>query len=68
MENTKVNVIDVYIGKYECDSLTIELDGVSNEICFNKSDSIIQYAGKEVYLSKVNGVYVIKPVVESAKK
>lgn len=64
MEKTKVKVIGISIGKYDCDSITVELDKIKTEICFDKKDKVSQYEGKEIYLSKDKGLFVITPVVK----
>ena len=63
MDKTKVKVINTTTGIYDCDSITVKLDGVKTEICFDKKDNVAQYEGKEVYLSKDKGVYVITPII-----
>lgn len=64
MGKTKVKVITTTIGKYECDSITVELDGVKTEICFDKKDEVSKYEGKEVYLTKDNGLFIITPIMK----
>ena len=68
MEKTKVKVIGTAIGKYDCDSITVELDKVKIEICFDKKDKVSQYDGKEIYLSQNKGIYTITPIEIYAKK
>jgi hypothetical protein len=67
MEKTKVKVMNTNIGKYDVDSITVELNGVKTEICFDKKDEVIKYNGKEIYLSNDKGMYNIAPV-EIGKK
>lgn len=68
MEKNKVKILDVCVGKYSCDSITVELKDVKTEICFNKLDNVIQYIGKEVYLVNENNLYSIAPIDYSTKK
>lgn len=67
MEKVKVKVISTTIGRYDCDSITVELDKVKTEICFDKKDKVSQYDGKEIYLSQNKGVFIITPI-ETIKK
>lgn len=62
MEKTKVKVIGATVGKYDVDSITVELNGEKTEICFDKKDEVTKYVGKEVYLSSNNGIFFISPV------
>lgn len=62
MDKTKVKVMSVNVGKYDCDSITVNLDGVVTEICFDKASTVAQYKDKEIYLSKEDGVFVISPI------
>jgi hypothetical protein len=64
MEKTKVKVVATTVGKYDCDSITVMLDGVKTEICFDKKDEVKKYVGKDIYLSKNNEVFIITPVVK----
>jgi hypothetical protein len=64
----KVKVLSTNIGIYDCDSVTVMLENNKTEICFDKKDNITQYDGKEVYLSKKDGIYVISPVEAQTKK
>ena len=68
MEKLKVKVININIGNFDYDSISVELDGIITEICFEKKDKVSQYDGKEIYLSKNKGVYVITPIETYAKK
>jgi hypothetical protein len=62
MDETKVEVLDINIGKYDVDSIIVILNGKLTEICFDKTVNVSQYKGKEVYLIKENGVYKIEPI------
>lgn len=64
MDKNKIKVIATTIGRYDCDSITVELDGVKIEICFDKNDEVSKYEGKEIYLSNDKGVYTITPVTK----
>lgn len=68
MEKNKVKVINATVGRYDFDSITVILDGVKTEICFDKKDNAIQYDGKEIYLTKDNDIFVITPVEITIKK
>lgn len=68
MEKTKVKIIAVTIGRYDYDSITVKLDGVETEICFNKRCKVSQYDGKEVYLSKKKGLFIITPIETRIKE
>jgi hypothetical protein len=67
MDKTKVKVINTTIGKYDCDSITVELNGVKTEICFDKNENVSQYNGKEIYLSNDKGIFIIS-AIEVIKK
>jgi hypothetical protein len=62
MEKTKVKVIDVVEGNFECDTVITNLNGVKTEICFDKKDKVSMFKDKEVYLSKENEEYVITSI------
>ena len=62
MDKTKVKVISTTIGRYDYDSITVKLDNAITEICFNKTENVTQYQGKEIYLSQENGKFIISPV------
>jgi hypothetical protein len=64
----KVKVLSTNVGIYDCDSITVMLDKCKTEICFDKKDNVTQYDGKEVFLSKKDGIYVISPVEIQFKK
>lgn len=65
MEKTKVKVLDVIIGKFDYDSIIVQVDNVKTEICFNKEVNISEYKGKYIYLTKENGKYKITPFVDN---
>lgn len=65
MEKTKVKVLDVIIGKFDYDSIIVQVDNVKTEICFNKEVNISEYKGKYIYLTKENGKYKITPFADN---
>jgi hypothetical protein len=66
MDEIKVTVEKVEIGKYDCDCMYTTIDKIPIQICFNKDDKIAQYNGKEITLVKKDGVYSIQ--VDTSKK
>ena len=62
MDKIKTKVLDVTIGKYEFDSITVKLNDVKTEICFDKKDDVIKYIDTDIYLSNKNGEYFITPI------
>ena len=67
MEKVKIKIKDVYIGKYDCDSIIVSLNGKKTEICFDKLDNISQYKGDEAYIAFDKNIYTIEPI-KSPKK
>lgn len=65
MKKTKVKVLDVIIGKFDYDSIIVQVDNVKTEICFNKEVNISEYKGKYIYLTKENGKYKITPFTDN---
>lgn len=65
MDKFMAKVISIEIGKFDVDSIIINLDGVKTSICFNKTDNIAQYDGKDIFLTNDNGVFSIEPHVEN---
>lgn len=65
MKKTKVKVLDLIIGKFDYDSIIVQIDSVKTEICFNKEVNINEYKGKYIYLTKENGKYKITPFVDN---
>jgi hypothetical protein len=63
MDETKVEVLDINIGKYDVDSIIVILNGKLTEICFDKTVNVSQYKDKEVYLIKENGNYSINEII-----
>lgn len=66
MDEIKVTVEQIVIGKYDCDCMYTSIDKQSIQICFDKKDNISQYNGKEITLVKTNGIYTIK--TDTSKK
>lgn len=56
-----VKVENVYVGKYDVDSIEFYEDGIKKEICFDKSAHVGTYLGKSVELKEVNGIIKIFP-------
>jgi len=57
-----VKVINIFVGKYDTDSIIATIDDQLIEICFNKEDNVSQYLNKEIKLIKTNGVYKIEEI------
>ena len=65
MEKIKSKVIDTTIGRYEYDSITVELEGIVTEICFTKDAEVNKYAGKDIELTKKNdGSYTVAEITK----
>jgi len=65
VEKIKTKVINTTIGRYEYDSITVELDGVKTEICFTKDSDVNKYVGKDIELTKNNdGSYTISDITK----
>lgn len=67
MEKNKVKVISGEVGKFDVDSITVELNSNITSICFDKKDDVTKYVGRYIYLINDNGTYTVEPV-ESTKK
>ena len=65
MDETKVTVEQIVIGKYDCDCLYTTINKKPIQICFDKKDKIAQYNGQEITLIKTDGIYTIQPVSKS---
>lgn len=68
MDNIKTKVNKVVVGPYDCDCAYVTIDKRIVQICFDRKDKIIQYEGKDVILSKANGIYSIVSTVADQKK
>lgn len=60
----KVKVKKVVVGKYDYDSILVNIDNEDVEIVFNKEDKVSRYEGKEIELINDKGAYKIKSAVE----
>lgn len=58
----KTKVLNVISGEFTVDSIIVELDNKTVEICFEKADNVTQYNGKEIELIEKNGIYTIKEI------
>lgn len=63
----RVKVKEVVVGKYDYDSILVNIDNEDVEIVFNKEDKVSQYEGKEIELINDKGAYKIKSAVELKK-
>nr|WP_024835410.1 hypothetical protein [Clostridium sp. 12(A)] len=55
----KLKVKEV-ISDYDYDCIVVDIDKISTQIVFNKSDHVERYLGKTVDLNCDNGKYTIK--------
>lgn len=62
-----VKIENVYVGKYDVDSIEFYEDGIKKEICFDKSANVGNYLGKSVEIKKIDGVFKIFPYNEISK-
>lgn len=58
----KVKVENVTIGFYDVDSITVKLNNVETQICFDKKYNVSKYNGKDIELIKKDGIYTIADV------
>jgi hypothetical protein len=64
MAKIKTKVVSSEIGKFDVDSIAIDIDGEITSICFDKSDNVTKYDGKDIYIINDNGVFSIEPYTE----
>lgn len=55
----EAKITSVNIGKFDVDSISIDVNGNRTEICFDKKQNISQFIGKDVVVKTENGVYTI---------
>lgn len=68
MQTIKTKVQEINIGKYDVDSIVVNVDNQIIEICFNKNENIAGYLGKEIVLIEKQGLYSIEKKNESFNK
>ena len=68
MQTIKTKVQEINIGKYDVDSIVVNVDNQIIEICFNKNENIAEYLDKEIVLIEKQGLYSIEKKNESFNK